>query len=320
MSQIIKKFITDNAVGAAKIRLENASILKARNAANTADVSMISVNAANELQIDNGVIVPALDNSVPLGSSTKRFSAGHVRQMMDSSNQVSVDVQTRELKDTGSTAIADYATPGILKLIATNLNPFTDNAKILGTSILRYLEMWVSSIKNTGQINIESSGSNIKLGVQNAGDVEVKDLSNTGAPSLRLFNNASTFGVRMKAPGTLAANYSLTLPVDDGNSGEVLRTDGAGILSWVAAATAESRAKETFTLLAADITNQFVTLANSPMASSVHFIVKGGAPTLEGAAHDYSVVGAQVNFLNDLATGGAAALVAGDIVQVVYEY
>lgn len=38
----------------------------------------------------------------------------------------------------------------------------------------------------------------------------------------------------------LAASYSLTLPVDDGTSGQVLTTDGNGVLSWSTAATVPS--------------------------------------------------------------------------------
>jgi len=38
-------------------------------------------------------------------------------------------------------------------------------------------------------------------------------------------------------PAGLAASYSLTLPVDDGVSGEVLATNGSGVLSWASAAT-----------------------------------------------------------------------------------
>ncbi len=37
----------------------------------------------------------------------------------------------------------------------------------------------------------------------------------------------------IKSPATLAANYSLTLPADDGASAQVLQTDGSGNLSWV---------------------------------------------------------------------------------------
>lgn len=49
MSQIKKKFIGNNEVGASKIRLENNSPLRARNAANSADINLLTLNAANEL-------------------------------------------------------------------------------------------------------------------------------------------------------------------------------------------------------------------------------------------------------------------------------
>ena len=41
----------------------------------------------------------------------------------------------------------------------------------------------------------------------------------------------------IQAPATLAADYTLTLPVDDGTNGQVLSTNGSGILSWISAAT-----------------------------------------------------------------------------------
>ena len=42
----------------------------------------------------------------------------------------------------------------------------------------------------------------------------------------------------IKAPTTISANYTLTLPTDDGTSGQLLSTDGSGVLSWAAAGTA----------------------------------------------------------------------------------
>lgn len=38
--------------------------------------------------------------------------------------------------------------------------------------------------------------------------------------------------VVIQAPATLASDYTLTLPVDDGDSGECLATNGSGVLSW----------------------------------------------------------------------------------------
>ena len=47
MSTIVTKFITDNAVTDLKARLRNTQPLRARNAANSADINILQVNASN---------------------------------------------------------------------------------------------------------------------------------------------------------------------------------------------------------------------------------------------------------------------------------
>lgn len=62
----------------------------------------------------------------------------------------------------------------------------------------------------------------------------------TGAqPELALSEDPDngTNKVTIKAPATLAADYTLTLPVDDGTANQVLQTDGSGVLSWATAAS-----------------------------------------------------------------------------------
>lgn len=39
--------------------------------------------------------------------------------------------------------------------------------------------------------------------------------------------------VTIQVPSSIAASYTLTLPIDDGTSGQVLSTDGSGVLSWI---------------------------------------------------------------------------------------
>jgi len=48
-------------------------------------------------------------------------------------------------------------------------------------------------------------------------------------------DNSNYAGI--KAPATISANYTLTLPTDDGTSGQSLTTNGSGVLSWAAAGT-----------------------------------------------------------------------------------
>ena len=53
-----------------------------------------------------------------------------------------------------------------------------------------------------------------------------------GSIELKEGTNNGTHHVQLKAPNALGGNLALTLPVSDGNSGEVLKTNGSGTLSF----------------------------------------------------------------------------------------
>ena len=57
----------------------------------------------------------------------------------------------------------------------------------------------------------------------------------TSAGEIRLLEGSGSGSnyVAVKAPATLASDYSLTLPISDGTAGNVLQTNGSGSLSWV---------------------------------------------------------------------------------------
>jgi len=61
---------------------------------------------------------------------------------------------------------------------------------------------------------------------------------------LRFYNGANY--MILKASGSLSNNYTITLPVDDGTSGQFLKTDGGGVLSWAAAGGDLSFGGDTF--------------------------------------------------------------------------
>ena len=62
--------------------------------------------------------------------------------------------------------------------------------------------------------------------------------------------------VNLAGPNT-ASTTTFTLPSADGSSGQVLKTDGSGVLSWVAQPAND---KKTIVLVSGDITNQYVDL------------------------------------------------------------
>ena len=53
-----------------------------------------------------------------------------------------------------------------------------------------------------------------------------------GSIELKEGTNNGTHHVQLKAPNALGGNLALTLPGTDGNSGEVLKTNGSGTLSF----------------------------------------------------------------------------------------
>lgn len=57
------------------------------------------------------------------------------------------------------------------------------------------------------------------------------EIQSVNTNSLTL-NNSSGVGATIVASESTPADYNLTLPVDDGTSGQVLSTDGLGVLSW----------------------------------------------------------------------------------------
>lgn len=70
MTQIVTKFIADNNVTGAKIRLGNNETLRARNAANTADVDLLKLTAGNLLEFQT---LPYANPTLPIPTADKQF-------------------------------------------------------------------------------------------------------------------------------------------------------------------------------------------------------------------------------------------------------
>jgi hypothetical protein len=64
------------------------------------------------------------------------------------------------------------------------------------------------------------------------GELQIKGSGGSATGSVRLFDNDDSNYLAIKAPATIGSNYTLTMPANDGDSGEVLTTDGSGNLTW----------------------------------------------------------------------------------------
>ena len=86
----------------------------------------------------------------------------------------------------------------------------------------------ITSASN-GDVNLDPNGTGSVVFKGNSGS------GGNGAGRFKLNCENNSHGITIQGPPHSAgADYTLTLPDDDGSSGQVLKTDGSGNLSWVA--------------------------------------------------------------------------------------
>jgi hypothetical protein len=186
----------------------------------------------------------------------------------------------------------------------------------------------------TGPRLKDSAGS---LVIRNPGDTADAQLTaskvNVSGDVLEINSDAANTGadykVTLQRPAAgMTAAYTLTLPVDDGTPGQILATDGNGVLSWQAAgntllcnkldttsiAFGSAGTIAMFTTGAGDIVDHIDIIIDTPF---------NGAPTLSGgvagttskyfAANQIDLsqpAGAQFSIYPALGAQGAEALIA----------
>jgi len=209
-----------------------------------------------------------------------------------------------------ASAGTDYVVPSVTTLSSLSL----PQAQVSGTSTQ------VTYIDSTGFQGGDSAFTfNDTSKTLNATHITATDF--TG----HLVGNADTATTATNVAGGAAGSIPLqtgsgaTSMLAIGTSGYVLTSNGT-TATWSATSATATNNVETFVLSGTDITNQYITLAHTPLAGSVNFRVLGGGNQLEGVGYDYTISGATIVFHNGLATGGVSALVATDILQIQYEY
>ena len=86
-----------------------------------------------------------------------------------------------------------------------------------------------------GQDIVTTSNGDIDLDPNGSGVVVFKGNATKGAGQFKLNCENNSHGITIKGPPhSAAASYTLTLPNNDGDADQVLKTDGSGGLSWVA--------------------------------------------------------------------------------------
>ena len=95
-----------------------------------------------------------------------------------------------------------------------------------------------------GKDIVTTGNGDIDLDPNGSGVVVFKGNATRGAGQFKLNCENNSHGITIKGPPHSAgASYTLTLPNDDGSSGQVLTTDGSGVLTWTSK-TADTDAQD----------------------------------------------------------------------------
>jgi hypothetical protein len=190
-----------------------------------------------------------------------------------------------------------------------------------------------------GKTGPRLENDNGSLHVRNTGDtadvrVTASEFNASSDVGLVINSDASSSGsdwkITLQRPATgMTADVVLTLPPDDGSAGQVLQTDGNGVLSWVSAgSTAQCLTLDTTTVNFGDTSPiTLFTLPANAIIDHVDVIVDtafDGTPSLTvGIAGDTAkYMGAGDNLLTEVAVWrthpGIAADVASEALIATY--
>lgn len=373
MTQLKRKFIEDNAINGAKLRLDNNQPMRARNAAGDGDIEIMKVTTADVLEF---LQLPQAEEGLPVPSNPKQFATleyieNYLMGKTDAKDSVSYladadiggtfsagdsvtpasitgtsaltidgktfgagDVNARPLR-IGIVGQTDAAENGIYDLTAADGSSFTltrsadfdglDDPNgsevtsgayfrvIAGTVYSGYEVMLVSEdplTVNVSDLNFVKYPTSLQI---IAGDMLTKT-GNTFSVNL-----AAISGLESDNPGDL--NGKLRVKVDQAaaEQDQSTRLDGA---SGALVTTVAQR--QSITLSATDITNQYVDLSHVAQRNSVEFVVAGGGQQIEGSDYAVNYTGGassktRLTFQGGLATSGVSELVEGDVVIVKYQ-
>jgi hypothetical protein len=136
--------------------------------------------------------------------------------------------------------------------------------KIVGTQTGKFI------LGLTGATLKNNSGTGVQ--VRNNADSAYADIE---AKNHILQNNTTAYSVTLTTSDTQSASYTLTLPENDGSSGQVLQTDGSGVLTWASAASTDMDWKVDSTSIAfgSGSTVSMFTLPANAVINTVSIIV-----------------------------------------------
>jgi hypothetical protein len=376
MTQIVRKFVQDNAISGAKIRLDNNENLRARNSANSADIDILRVTTGNVTEFQS---LPTVNSTLPVPTTDKQLATveyikNYVNGKLDAKDSVAYLADTNITGTfvagnsttpatlTGNTQLVidgksftgtDITTPRVRIALTGQTaglqNGIYDLTAATGASYTLTRSSDFDGLNSTGLDATEVtsgayftvvngtvySGYEVILTTVDPITINTTALSFVKYPSTlsltggdMIVKSGNDFAVDLQANGGLESSNpgnqagQLRIKVD---TSSLEKDKTTAINTSTGAIVARKHNKQTFTLSAQDITNQYIDLSFIAGDGSVNFAVQGGGAQLEGVDYTVNYTGgtggkSRLTFTNGLATAGVSALASGDVIQTQYTY
>ena len=127
------------------------------------------------------------------------------------------------------------------------------------------------------------------------GTLSVKGSGNSAVGVIRHYDQDDSNYIDIQAPDTVASNYALTLPPNDGDSGQVLTTDGSGVLTWTSKTVdTTDLVSDTTPQLGGDLDTQAFSIGGTDIIPSADYAEgtstqTGKGTRLTGTASDFGI-------------------------------
>lgn len=290
MAQIRTKFITNNAVTNAKAAQMAANTIKGNNTGSTANALDLTVS-----QVQSLLSIPTSSSPLPLNAGGTGVSAASANAAFNALSPMTTLGDIIIGGASGAAARLGIGTAGQVLTVVSGSPAWATPA--------------ASGITTIGSFNSQSSSAN---GLVISGTTlygQAPTAANPGMVSIP----SSASGLSLSTAALSVATDGATTKINGSN-----QVEGLGAI------------EENINLGAGDITNQYVDLSHaaygtSNSINSVQVVPIGGPLQQKGIDYTVSLTGGsggvtRITFAGDLATGGNAALIAGDNLLISYDY
>ena len=122
-------------------------------------------------------------------------------------------------------------------------------------------------------------------------------------------SNGSNYGA-IKFPSSIGSNFTLTFPGNDGSSGQVLTTDGNGVLSWTAKTTNTNTTYSTSVVDSSGIKLRLTAGGSGSGTDDVKFVGSGATSVARTDASTITISSTDTNTTYSEATSSSAGLMS----------